>query len=463
MLASVRRMPARWNTPVDAASLAVFRILFGLLLAVAMVRFIALGWIDELYLAPRFHFTWAAFSWVRPLPPALMHAHFQVLVILALAIAAGFHSRVCAALFFAGFTYVELLDKATYLNHYYLISLLSGLLVVMPAHRTWSIDAWRRPRSAAATVPTWAIDLLRFQVGVVYVFAGLAKLNADWLLHGQPLRIWLAARSDLPLVGGFLAQRQTAYVSSWCGAGYDLCIVIPLMNRRWRSGAYGTVVVFHALTGLLFPIGMFPAIMIVATLIFFPSDWPRRWLRAGRLPDQASPLDPLPTRPLRTAGCVMLVAYAAMQVAVPLRSYWPAMEPDWTNRGFNFAWRVMLVEKAGYVDFAVSEPSTGRRWRVRTADYLTERQARMMAQDPEMIRALARRIAADWRARGIARVEVRADAFATLNGRPPQRLIDPHVDLAAPTLSSWIVPLRHDPATWSEMGLLHAESPARDR
>ena len=41
---------------------------------------------------------------------------------------------------------------------------------------------------------------------MVYVFAGLAKLNADWLLDAQPLRIWLAARSDLPIVGPLLAQ-----------------------------------------------------------------------------------------------------------------------------------------------------------------------------------------------------------------------------------------------------------------
>jgi hypothetical protein len=373
-----------------------------------------------------------------------MYAHFWGLAVLALAIALGFHSRACSALFFAGFTYVELLGKATYLNHYYLISLLTGLLAVMPAHRTWSIDAWRQPGSALATVPAWTVDLVRFQLGVVYVFAGLAKLNADWLLHAQPLRIWLAARSDLPLAGWLLAQLPAAYIFSWCGALFDLGIVIPLMWPCTRPAAYATVVIFHALTGLLFPIGMFPWIMIVGTLIFFPPDWPRRWLPATRASAGTTAPGTPTTGMLTSRGRLLIVVYAAFQIALPLRSYWPGTEPDWTNRGFNFAWRVMLVEKSGYVAFTVNEPSTGRRWTVRTGDYVTARQARMMAQDPEMIRTLARQIAADWRVRGMPGVEVRADAFAALNGRPLQRLLDPHVDLAEPHLSNWIVPLQPD-------------------
>src|SRR6185436_11041060 len=112
--------------PIDIASLAFFRIFFGLLMAGAMVRFLAKGWVRELYTGPAFHFTYPGFEWIRPWPDALMHVHFVVLVLLALGVAAGFHYRICVALFFLGFTYVELIDQTTYLNHYYLISLLSG-------------------------------------------------------------------------------------------------------------------------------------------------------------------------------------------------------------------------------------------------------------------------------------------------------------------------------------------------
>ena len=106
----------------------------------------------------------------------------------------------------------------------------------------------------------------------------------------------------------------------------------------------------------------------------------------------------------------------------------------------------MLIEKAGHAELTAADRSTGRHWPVRLRDYVTERQEKMMAQDPFMVRALARHVAADLHARGMADVEVRADAFAALNGRPVQRLIDPEVDLAAPSPADWIVPLQRDSA-----------------
>src|SRR5262249_49582943 len=342
MRRTLRDLVAR---PVDAASLAAFRILFGVVMAASAIRFIALGWVDEFYVRPPFHFTWELAPWVRPLPPPLMYGLFAALAVLACGIAAGAAYRVCAALFFVGFTYVELIDKTTYLNHYSLVSLLSALLIVVPADRLWSVDAWRRGSAAApAVVPSWTVNVLRFQLAVVYVFAGLAKINRDWLIDAEPLRIWLAARSDLPLVGPLLAQPWVAYAFSWSGAIFDLTIVSFLVRARTRPCAYAAVAVFHVLTAILFPIGMFPWIVIVATSIFFAPDWPRRLLRVPA----ARTLSTMPDRftvPRLTLAALAL--YAAAQIAVPLRAYWPATDPEWTYRGFNFAWRVMLVEKAG--------------------------------------------------------------------------------------------------------------------
>ena len=208
-----------------------------------------------------------------------MQAHFILLALLAVGIALGLFYRVCAALFFLGFTYVELIDQTNYLNHYYLISLLSGLLIFLPANRAGSLDAWRKPQLRADAVPAWTLNLLRFQIGLVYIFAGLAKISADWLLRAEPLRIWLAARSAIPLIGPLLSQLWTAYVASWFGAVFDLTVVFCLLCGRTRRMAYALVVVFHVATWVLFNIGMFPWVMLVAATVFFPADWPRHWLR----------------------------------------------------------------------------------------------------------------------------------------------------------------------------------------
>ncbi|HZR18357.1 MAG TPA: HTTM domain-containing protein [Verrucomicrobiae bacterium] len=442
--------------PVDIASLAAFRFLFGLLMAAAMVRFLAKGWIRLLYIEPRFFFSYPGLEWLRPWPGFLMHVHFIVLAILALGIAFGIFYRVCIALFFLGFTYVELLDQTAYLNHYYLISLLSGLLIFLPAHRAWSIDVWRKPQLRLEAVPAWCLNLLRFQVAVVYVFAGLAKFNADWLLRAEPLRIWLPARSDLPLVGPWLGQAWVAYGASWFGALFDTSIVFCLLWRRTRWPAYALLVLFHVATWVLFNIGMFPWIMIVAALLLFPADWPRRWLAwlRGRGADSQTALSPQrggardeisfglwSDRPCSFL-LVLLAAYAAVQVALPLRPWLVSQPSAWTCAGFNCAWRVMIAEKTGYAEFYAFDPSTSRRWRLSVKNFLTPRQETLMAQDPYLVRAMGRRLAADLKARGLVQAQVTVDAFAALNGRPSQPLIDPNVNLAGPVPDGWIVPLR---------------------
>ena len=433
------------ETPVDIAALAAFRILFGTMMALGMARFLAKGWVHDLYVAPSFHFTYPGFAWVRPLPDLWMHAHFVLLALLAVGIALGCCYRVCVVLFFLGFTYVELLDQANYLNHYYFISLISGLMIFLPTHRAWSVDAWQKPGLRASTVPAWTLNLLRFQVGVVYFFSGLAKVNADWLLHAQPLRLWLAARSDLPILGPWLNEAWVAYAASWGGALFDLTIPFLLLHRRTRAPAYVAVIVFHVATWLLFNIGMFPWIMMVAALVMFPADWPRRLVhRAAKWMREIS----LPTaRPIAEAarlprwGMALIAAYVVVQLALPLRPYLMPQPPAWTGSGFNLAWQVMIVEKTGFVEFHAVEPASGQRHRIATKEYLTPRQEMMMAQDPQLIRAFARHLSSELKRRGQPDVQIKVNAYASLNGRPSQPIINPAVDLAGPFSSDWIVPM----------------------
>jgi hypothetical protein len=435
---------ARLTRPVDVASLVAARIAFGVLMIVAMARYFVHGWIEQLFVGPTIFFPYAGFEWVRPWPEAGMYLHFALLGVLALGIAAGCWYRASAALFCAGFTYAHLIDKSNYLNHYYLVSVVAALLVVIPAHRSFAGDARRRPRLASATVPVWAVWALRAQLGLVYVFGGLAKLNADWLLHAQPLRMWLGAHAGTPLVGAVLEQEWAAYACSWAGALFDLGIVPCLLWRRTRPFAYATVVAFHLMTAWLFPIGMFPWIMIALTTVFFEPAWPRRWLpRAWPGVSQAETV-PRPAGLLSSRLVPALLAvHFTLQIALPLRALAYAGNPLWTESGFRFAWRVMVMEKNGLVTFRVRDPETGAAWTVDPRRRLTPLQARMMATQPDMILTFARRLADEARASGHRLVEVRADAYASLNGRRAQRFIDPEIDLLhAGARERWLLPLR---------------------
>jgi hypothetical protein len=429
---------------------------FGVLMLIAVGRYFAHGWIEQFFILPQLFFPYPGLEWIVPLPPAAMYALFAGLGVCAAGIALGCWYRASAALFCAGFTYAHLIDRTNYLNHYYLISLVSLLLVFVPAHRVWSLDAWRRPRNAAATVPAWAVWVLRFQIAVVYVFGAVAKLNPDWLLEAQPLRIWLGANLDVPLIGAWFEERWVAYGFSYLGLAFDACIVPLLLLRRTRALAYVGVLAFHLLTALLFPIGMFPWLMIGLTPIFFTPDWPRRLVRRLRTFSQAAGNQeariPSPS-PVAISGHGggsgrgLLLLYAVIQIAIPLRHLVLPGNLYWSENGMRWSWQIMVMEKYGRAAFTVSDPVVGDAWPVVPSDELTPLQTRMMATQPDMILSYAQHLARRIAQRRGHGVEVRADVRVSLNGRPQRHLIDPGVDLARVTpedLPAVVMPLESD-------------------
>lgn len=427
LLARVRQRAAE---PVDIASLAAFRVVFGLVLCGGILRFLATGWIETMYGEPRWFFTYPGFGWVRPWSVPGMYAHYGALAALALAVALGVRYRLALALFLVGFTYTQLIDVTNYLNHHYLVVLLGLLLLVLPADAAWSLDVRRRPAIRRAVIPAWMLWLLRFQVGVVYVFAGLAKAKVDWLGYGQPLNLWLSARTETPLIGRWLDEPWLALAMSWGGFLFDTTIVAWLSWRRTRGYAYAAVVVFHGLTGYLFNIGMFPIIMTSSALIFFAPDWPRRALRAlgaTRWAEPAPSPDPpggLPSRPATMA----IAAYVALQLALPLRHFAYGGNVLWNEDGMRFAWHVMIREKHGAVTF-VAAFADGRRLEIPPSQYLTWRQEREMGGQPDLIAQLGHAIGEDLERRGYRDFAIHALTRVSLNGRAPGPMVDPTVDL----------------------------------
>ena len=107
------------NRQVDIAPLAVLRVLFGALMAFSTVRFMAKGWVTELFVTPVNFFTYYGFSWVRPLGETGIWAVHIAMVLLSLGIMLGLAYRFSVVMFLVLFTYVELIDVTNYLNHYY--------------------------------------------------------------------------------------------------------------------------------------------------------------------------------------------------------------------------------------------------------------------------------------------------------------------------------------------------------
>src|SRR5690349_24829506 len=123
------------NKPVSITPLVRFRIVFGLLMFASLIRFWIRGWIDTVYISPSFHFSYAGLGWVKALGNPGMYILFLIVIVAALFIALGLFYRIAAVIFFTGFTYIELIDVTTYLNHYYFISLVAFLMIWLPANR----------------------------------------------------------------------------------------------------------------------------------------------------------------------------------------------------------------------------------------------------------------------------------------------------------------------------------------
>ena len=439
---------------VEAAPLAVFRILFGFMMLGSIIRFCSYGWIDKLYIQPKFFFSYYGFEWVKPLG-TYTYLLFIICGVAAIFVALGYKYKLAIITFFLSFTYIELMDKTTYLNHYYFISVLSFLMIFLPANAYYSFDAIKSEKRRFQYVPAWTINSIKLLLGIVYFYAGLAKLNSDWLLKAMPLKIWLPSKFDIPIIGELLSEEWMQYAFSWGGAAYDLSIPFLLLYRKTRPFAFVVVVIFHVLTRVLFPIGMFPYIMIIATLIFFDAKLHNKLLRyldglikgGKRRFDNGKQLLGA-SKKFQQFKYGILIVFFGFQLLFPFRYLLYPGELFWTEEGYRFSWRVMLMEKSGYAQFKIANSKTGKSFLVDNTDFLTPLQEKQMSFQPDFILQYAHYLKQHFTKDGHQNIQVFVESYVALNGRLSTPLIDPKIDLAKETNSfkhkKWIIPFKHE-------------------
>ncbi len=424
--------------------------MFGSLLFLSIIRFWMKGWIEELYIKPAFFFPFYGFEFIQPLGN-YTYLLFIVCAVSAGLVAVGLFYRTAIITLFMSFTYIELIDKTTYLNHYYFISMICLLMIFLPANVYFSLDAKRHHRTIEQ-IPAWCTDSVKLFICLVYVFAGLAKINSDWLLHALPLRIWLPSKNDLPLIGPLFNKVWVAYAFSWAGCLYDLMVPFLLLYRPSRVYAYMIVIIFHVSTAILFPIGMFPYIMIGTAIIFFSPEFHSRIINRLRGIFGVHPCGysqgVYSYRPLINR-CVpgFLILFFVSQVILPLRFLAYPGKLAWNEEGYRFSWRVMLMEKTGYAQFTVRD-SPEKYLIVNNNDFLTPLQEKMMAAQPDMILQYAHMLRDYYKQHGFNSPEVYVESYVTVNGRLGKPMIGPDTNLAGEEDSfihkQWILPFEDD-------------------
>ena len=496
-LGTMTKMTGKLFEPRDITSLVFFRIAFGIIMLWEVYRYFSHGWIERYFIAPKFNFTYEFFDWVKPWPGEGMYLHFYLLGILSVLIALGFFYRIASVLFFLAFTYVFLLEQARYLNHFYLVVLVSFLMIFLPAHRNYSIDAWLKKDLKTSTIPFWSLFLIQLQIGVVYFFGFVGKMNWDWI-SGEPMRHWLARRTAFPLIGQFFDQEWLVYSMSLGGLLLDLLAPLLLLWRRTRPFMMVAVLIFHFMNDRLFNIGIFPWFMILASMMFFPSDWPRQFARAIRenrngstayilagavvcsffglvfhdgfevvpslialwaggvlvwtcqtalAPERQVSAEPrigvksegqAVVRRVRMATVSGFVSvWVLIQIVVPLRHHFIPGNVSWTEEGHRFSWHMKLRDKRAEIKFLALNPATGERIEFDHRKNLAIWQYRKMSTRPYLIVQFAHHLADRLKKSGREGFEIRAVSKVGLNYRPLQTFIDPEVDLSREIFYHW--------------------------
>lgn len=425
------------------------------------------GWIYSSQIAPKMHFTYYGFGWVQPLPGWGMYALWAIMGVLSVNIMIGWRYRISAILFALGTIYTFLIDSADYLNHGYLMCLLSVLMIFFPANRAWSLDAKQNPAIQTDTIPYWPVFLLQFQMAVVYFYGGLAKLNPDWL-QAQPIKTWLAGKGNYWLIGDMITQESFAYFISYGGLAFDLLIVPLLVFKRTRILALVLVIFFHITNKILFDIGVFPILSIALTLMYFSPSWSRPYLEKwfgksensqpqelrenGHASNQELKEGEKVTEntstsikkiPQWTLGIIIL--YCLLQLLIPLRHHLYPNNVAWTEQGHRFSWRMMLRHKSAIAHFKGTDTKTGKTWTIHPNNYLSSKQERKMAVHPDMILQFAHYLKDEYHKNGMEEVLITANITVGLNGRPKKPFVKTTKNLAAITYNpfktiDWLEP-----------------------
>lgn len=478
---------AKWcnflSAPVNGTSLAVFRVWFALcMLANTWVYTIDVH-ID--YLKPKFFYSFI--PGMGMWPGSGIYIHFAVMAIASALLGLGLYYRAAAIIFFFAHTYLFLLEKAYYQNHFYLVTLLSFLFIFLPANKVWAID--NDGKNTANLVPRWSVLVLKLQIAIVYFYGGIAKLNTDWL-NGHPQTEFLSQFSHEAYIGQIVSHPWFAYLVTYAGIIIDLSIGFLLFwaPTFWLGAVIA--VMFHLMNSRLFPIGIFPWLMIGTTGLFAPYDWPQRLKDkvvsrikpqsqtqtasqseiAGTLSNRVNGPDDHPdaaiasgppdsaleagskgarhswTYQISAGMLILLHVYIFIQLVLPWRRFLYPGETSWTELGHRFSWSMMLRTKlVKSFEVTVTDPRTGQKRLVDYSNDMCPKQVFHMQTRPDMILRYAHYIADVEEKKTGVRPKVSVRAVESLNLRQIQDLIDPSVDLAAEpdTLMAprWIVPL----------------------
>ena len=429
---------------IDNSGLIVFRMIFGLLCFLEAVGAVFTGWIRRTLIEPEFTFSFIGFEWLQPLPGNWMYVYYFVMGILGLLIMVGYKYRFSMLMFALMWTATYLMQKSSYNNHYYLLFLLSFLMVFLPANRYASIDVKLNPSLKRLSMPSWCKWVFVLQLFILYTYASIAKLYPDWL-DTSVIAILMKNKASYPIIGELLQQTPVHYVLAYGGILFDGLIIPLLLYKPTRKYAFLVSIFFHLFNSIVFQIGIFPYLSLAFSLFFFePKTIQKIFLKKKPFYNSNEVIVPKYSNVL----IVCFSIYFLIHISLPLRHHFFEDDVLWTEEGHRLSWRMMLRAKNGRTTYSVIDAETNSPIPIKLNDYLTKKQQRSASTKPDVIWQFAQHLKQDFAKKGKT-VKVYVKSYVSVNGKPSKQLIDPKIDLANKEWHhfkhhDWILPSEKD-------------------
>ncbi len=412
---------------IDNTPLVVFRIIFGLLLFLESVGAIFTGWITRTLVEPKFTFNFIGFDFLQPLPGNGMYYYYLVMGVFGFCVMIGYKYRLAIISFFLMWSATYLMQKSSYNNHYYLVCLLSFLMIFQPANNYLSLDVKYNSSLKSISVPFWTSLLLMLQIGLVYFYGGIAKIYPDWL-EAIPVKLFLSSKTDYPIVGSLFTQEWFHYILSYSGLFFDLFIIPLLLFKRTRVFGFALSVFFHLFNAIIFQVGIFPFLTLSFAVFFFePTTIRNIFLKRKPLYDKNEVIVPNYKTPL----VLFLGLYFSIQLILPLRHWLIKDNVLFTEEGHRLSWRMMLRSKSGSQNFTVVDKATQQKESIVLSNYLTQKQIGSLKSKPDMIWQFAQRLKKEYQNEKGKDIAVFVKGKVSINGKAYHPLINDTIDIAS--------------------------------
>ena len=279
----MRRLRDFWFGEADVAPVAVFRILFGLLL---------FNWFWQLFPNLTAFFTDAGIlprsdvAVSYPDRPSLLSlsgewwvaaAIWAVSCVVALSLTAGWHTRLASLLSFVLVSSFSWRDPLILDGSDLVFRLVPLWLAFTPAGDRWSIDALRRGDTPVSRGWAFPVRILELQIAWIYLATGLEKLGGiDWV---QGTAAYYALQLEhtfaRPWAHAFAVDPTLSHLITWYTLAVELAFLPLAMipRRRTRTVAALSATAMQLGILLLMNVGNFPLVMLAACVLFVPPEW----------------------------------------------------------------------------------------------------------------------------------------------------------------------------------------------